>query len=156
MGTDDFWSDDAAAVQQREVDRLSGRRMPVASVVVPPDLLGSHATASADHRAMPRKKSIVPTVFLAAVLAVGVVGLLEWNKPVVTIAEFDRLKAGMTVEECREIVGSPGAVVMRYDGPPIAKAFRTSENIQWTNRDGSKAVAGFINEKMFTKVQIGL
>jgi len=103
MGTDDFWSDDAAASQRRASDL----RMPPAAIVVPADLMGSNAKPSADYRAMPRKKNFMRLIIGGMIVGVFTVVALNFQYgQAVTLVEFNALRTGMTVEQCNEIVGA--------------------------------------------------
>jgi hypothetical protein len=152
MESEDFWRDDAAAVQQREAERATGLRMPKASDtrIVSPGVN--------DRRAVMRQRSprVSRVVLLAVATAVAVVAVLYARSPGISLAQFDALQTGMSVAEARGVMGSDGAVVLDYHGPNDLIGFKDATNIQWVNRDGSNAVAGFIEGVLQFKVQVGL
>lgn len=176
MGTaEDFWSDDAAALQQREAERATGLRMPNASdtrtgvtdlrmpaASLPMDLRGSDARPSADYRSTPRRQSFT------ALIIVGIATLILITLPIafllrqsVTLGEFNSLQIGMSIRECNRTIGSPGALVMQSDVPqsvrtPGVAFLDDTKFVQWSNRNGTSAVCCFVGDKLDTKFQIGL
>jgi hypothetical protein len=149
---DQFWLDDA-----KPKPLADGLRMPAAAVVVPPDLAGSHATASADYRAMPRTSNTMPMVAGAVLLiCLAAVGWLLWSRPVITLAEFNALQVGQSVDECNQVVGSPGKQFMAMDFPPELQTVADATGYAWENADGTLATASFIDGKLNAKFQVGL
>lgn len=149
---DQFWLDDAKPKPAADV-----LRMPAASVVVPPDLAGSHAKASADWSASPRTSNTFPlTAAVVVVACVAAAGWLIWSRPVITLAEFNALQVGQSVDECNQIVGTAGDQIMAMDFPPELQSVGDVTGYQWQNADGTVATTSFINGKLHAKFQIGL
>jgi len=150
MGTDDFWSDDAAASQRRASDL----RMPPAAIVVPADLMGSNAKPSADYRAMPRKKNFMRLIIGGMIVGVFTVVALNFQYgQAVTLVEFNALRTGMTVEQCNEIVGATAVTVAEAELPPTKFLPQHIRTVEWVNNDKSTAVAGFVDGKLLSKSQ---
>lgn len=161
--SDEFWFDDAVKTERSPSAAL---RMPAASEVIAGDLLGSHATASADYRTSstrPKSVSLTVPVMLAAVLAIIACSWLALSgrpgRPVVSLAEFESLQTGMSRLDCETIVGSKGATILLQDAPQGMERSESpfmndTELIQWVNSDGSSAVATFVNGKLFNKSQL--
>lgn len=149
---DQFWLDDV-----KPKPLADGLRMPAAAVVVPPELAGSHATASADYRAMPRTSNTFPIV-AGVVLLVGLtaVGWLVWSRPVITLAEFNALQVGQSIDECNEIVGAKGQQFMAADFPKELQFMPDVVGYEWKNKDGSEAAVSFLDGKLSAKFQEGL
>lgn len=148
---EEFWSDDAAAVRQRDTGTVL--RMPAASTVVPSELVGSYARPSADHRAEPvRQYSTTATVVCMGLIVAAFGGVVWWMQPDhVTLAEFQSLEDGMTVEECNAVIGQSGTVEATASGMQQA-----SEVITWTNANGSHCVVTFLNGRKLFGAQSGL
>lgn len=69
----------------------------------------------------------------------------------VTLAAFNRIRAGMTLAEVREIIG--------FDGKQLAESdlLNTHHEIwSWQNDDGSNMNVQFMDGKSHTKAQFGL
>lgn len=85
---EEFWRDDA-----KPDPVASTLRMPAAAVVIPADLMGSHATASADYRAMPEPKPGSTTqgwLFVGSVVVISaVVGInvARWSSNQVKVRQ---------------------------------------------------------------------
>jgi len=71
--------------------------------------------------------------------------------PVVTAAEFDMIREGMTYQQVVGIIGAPGEQMSSSD---IA-GYRTVM-YSWTNSSGSNMNAMFQNGKLIQKAQFGL
>lgn len=149
---DQFWLDDA-----KPKPLADGLRMPSAAVVVPPELLGSHATASADYRAMPRTSNTFPIV-AGVLLTVGLAaaGWHFWPRTVITLAEFDELRPGQLIDDCNRIVGVDGERFMEAEFPSGLPFVPNVVGYGWKNKDGSKAAVSFINGRLYAKFQEGL
>lgn len=162
MGNDDeFWRDDAAAIQQRDSGNLL--RMPAASTVVPSELVGSYAQPSADYRSDAfRQYSTKATAVCGVLIVVAFCGVIYWLTPdSVTRAEFDRLQIGMTPDQCRAIIGQPGTITAdaRLSGikmPNGQALFQDQLTIEWKNNSKSSCAAGFSGGLMNMKAQEGL
>lgn len=70
---------------------------------------------------------------------------------VVTRAEFDQLKEGMTYAQAREIIGAAGSL----DSESTLLDIKTVM-YSWMNTNGSNMNAMFQNDKLITKAQFGL
>jgi hypothetical protein len=103
---------------------------------------------------------------LAVILWVGVVttcGYFMLSDPmakekapapvVITMGSFEQLKTGMTVRECADIIGTPGA---QQDLTYIQESGLTITTHIWQNNDGSNIMAQFENGRLSTKAQAGL
>jgi hypothetical protein len=73
------------------------------------------------------------------------------TQDVVTLAEFEQLKTGMTIEQANEIVGAKGTEQMETN----ALGHRMTV-ISWQNSGGTTASASFTNGKLDSKFQLGL
>lgn len=73
------------------------------------------------------------------------------DPPVVTRAEYDQLREGMTYEEAVRIIGVRGDEQSRSDLAGI-----TTVMYSWMNDNGSNMNAIFQNNKLVTKAQFGL
>ncbi|MCL4837057.1 MAG: zinc-ribbon domain-containing protein [Thermoanaerobaculia bacterium] len=73
------------------------------------------------------------------------------DPPVVTRAEYDQLREGMTYEEAVRIVGARGDEQSRSD-----LAGLTTVMYSWMNDNGSNMNAMFQNNRLVTKAQFGL
>jgi hypothetical protein len=71
--------------------------------------------------------------------------------PVVTKAEFDRIRDGMSYEEVAKIIGASGEVLSSSD----VAGYKTIM-YSWTNSNGSNMNAMFQNGKLTQKAQFGL
>lgn len=172
MSQAEFWADDAAALRNcedaRALEARTGLRMPEAAPKVSQELQGSHATASADWSRLadvPRRRAkqssgravfvIAAGVFVALCLYVTVDGLVAWaalkTQDVITLAEFEALKPGMSMDEATNIVGVKGSENMQID------AFgRSLTVVSWQNVGGTLATASFTDGKLDSKYQLGL
>lgn len=149
---DQFWLDDA-----KPKPLADGLRMPAAAVVVPPDLAGSHATASADWAATPRTSNAFPIVAgVVLLVCLAAAGWLVWSRPAITLAEFDAMKNGQAIDECNRIVGVDGERFMETDFPNDLPFLPNVVGYGWKNKDGSRAAVSFINGKLYAKFQEGL
>ncbi len=177
MGDDEkFWDAVADDLKQRDRKRntaamlppvLPDVRMPAASAAVPSDLVGSHARPSADYSAMPRSRTPWLVIALAVVVVGGIAaaaGFSYLHKSIVTKSQFDQISIGMSLAQCREIIGSDGTTFIEAAGLP-AKYRKGQEGIpfidstvmvEWHNPDGSSAVVCVVGEKVTTKTQLGL
>ena len=70
---------------------------------------------------------------------------------VVTKAEFDRIREGMTYDEVRSIIGAPGEVLSSSDMVGIKTVMYS-----WMNDNGSNMNAMFQDGKLVQKAQFGL
>jgi hypothetical protein len=71
--------------------------------------------------------------------------------PVVTKAEFDQIREGMTYEQVQRIIGAPGEVQSSSD----LAGYKTVM-YAWMNSNGSNMNAMFQNGKLVQKAQFGL
>jgi hypothetical protein len=71
--------------------------------------------------------------------------------PIVTKAEYDQIREGMTYEQVRSIIGAPGEEISRSD-----LAGFTTVMYSWTNANGSNMNAMFQNNRLVNKAQFGL
>lgn len=149
--SEEFWLDDPPTSRAAELS------MPPASVLVPAELVGSHARASADYRAMPKSRNNAAGLLVAGVTVAVLAGVLWHNRPdVITLAEFEALQVGQSIEQCNEIIGSAGNPVLEMDLSEAVKGMPNLDGYQWLNRDGSNATASFQNGKLYAKFQLGL
>jgi small neutral amino acid transporter SnatA (MarC family) len=154
--SEEFWSDDAVAEAERERVAATGFRMPQAAT--PKAVSASHPSQSHSRRAAKPRLNRSILVAFGVVLALSAVGWFVVSRPVVTLAEFDQLTDGMSIEQANRIVGKEGATVMDWTFPNLEPKQRRMNwvCIQWENTDGSNAVAGFDSGLLSVKVQIGL
>ena len=73
------------------------------------------------------------------------------SPPVVTKAEYDQIREGMSYSEVRRIIGAPGEEQSRSDLAGISTVMYA-----WMNANGSNMNAMFQNDKLVTKAQFGL
>ncbi len=71
--------------------------------------------------------------------------------PVVTLAEYEQIREGMTYEQVRGIIGAPGQELSRSD-----LAGYTTVMYSWSNPNGSNMNAMFQNGGLVNKAQFGL
>jgi len=71
--------------------------------------------------------------------------------PVVTKAEYDKLRKGMSLGDARRIIGASGEELSRND-----LAGTSTVMYGWTNSNGSNMNAMFQNDKLIQKAQFGL
>jgi len=71
--------------------------------------------------------------------------------PVVTLAEYEQVREGMTYEQVRSIIGTPGQELSRSD-----LAGYTTVMYSWSNPNGSNMNAMFQNGRLVNKAQFGL
>ena len=77
--------------------------------------------------------------------------LLGQAAPVVTKAEFDRIREGMTYQEVASIISAPGELQSSGDLAGIKTVMYS-----WMNANGSNMNAMFQNNKLIQKAQFGL
>ncbi len=77
---------------------------------------------------------------------------------VVTKAEYDRIRHGMSYSEVVSIIGARGeeTVSNRMEGVPGVMESIYTVMYSWQNRDGSNMNAMFQNDKLMNKAQFGL
>jgi uncharacterized protein DUF3862 len=71
--------------------------------------------------------------------------------PIVTKAEYNQIRKGMTYERVRRIIGAAGEEISRSD----IVGYRTVM-YSWTNANGSNMNAMFQNNRLMNKAQSGL
>lgn len=71
--------------------------------------------------------------------------------PIVTKAEYDQIREGMTYEQVRSIIGATGEELSRSD-----LAGFTTIMYSWSNSNGSNMNAMFQNNRLINKAQFGL
>lgn len=71
--------------------------------------------------------------------------------PVVTLAEYEQVREGMTYEQVRDIIGASGQELSRSD-----IAGYTTVMYSWSNSNGSNMNAMFQNGRLVNKAQFGL
>ena len=71
--------------------------------------------------------------------------------PVVTKAEYNQIREGMSYAEVRSIIGAPGEEQSRSD-----LAGTTTVMYSWMNSNGSNMNAMFQSDRLITKAQFGL
>ena len=71
--------------------------------------------------------------------------------PVVTLAEYEQIRNGMSYSEVRSIIGESGQELSRSD-----LAGYTTVMYSWANSNGSNMNAMFQNDKLVNKAQLGL
>jgi hypothetical protein len=172
MSQAEFWADDAAALRNREdaraLEARTGLRMPEAAPKVSQELKGSHATASADWSRLadvPKRRAkqspgrtaflITAGILAAATMSVAVDFLLALavfkTQDVITRAEFESLKPGMSMDEATQIVGVKGTENIQTD-----TFGRSLTVVSWQNIGGTVATASFTDGKLQSKFQVGL
>ena len=77
---------------------------------------------------------------------------------VVTKAEYDQIRHGMSYSEVVSIIGSRGEETgsNRMEGVPGVMESLYTVMYSWQNRDGSNMNAMFQNDKLMNKAQFGL
>lgn len=73
------------------------------------------------------------------------------TSPVVTKAEYDRIKDSMSYRQVREIIGEAGEELSRNTMVGV-----TTVMYSWSNADGSNMNAMFQDDKLVSKAQFGL
>lgn len=73
------------------------------------------------------------------------------DSPVVTLAEYEQLRGGMTYEEAVAVIGTPGEELSRSE-----VAGYTTVMYTWSNAGGSNMNAMFQDGALITKAQLGL
>lgn len=73
------------------------------------------------------------------------------DPPVVTLAEYEQIREGMTYEQVRTVIGTPGEELSRSD-----LAGYTTVMYSWSNPNGSNMNAMFQNGRLVNKAQFGL
>lgn len=71
--------------------------------------------------------------------------------PIVTLAEYEQIREGMTYEQVKTIIGTPGQELSRSD-----LAGYTTVMYSWSNTNGSNMNAMFQNGRLVNKAQFGL
>jgi hypothetical protein len=77
--------------------------------------------------------------------------LTNSTPPIVTMAEYEQIREGMTYVEVTSVVGTAGQELSRSD-----IAGYSSVMYSWTNLNGSNMNAMFQNDKLVNKAQFGL
>lgn len=77
---------------------------------------------------------------------------------VVTMPEYQQVANGMSYSQVAQIIGDPGEVISssHIEGVPGVKASVDTVSYQWVNPDGSHMNAIFLNDRLISKVQVGL
>lgn len=73
------------------------------------------------------------------------------SPPIVTLAEYEQIREGMTYGEVIAVIGSPGEELSRSD-----MAGYVTVMYSWSNANGSNMNAMFQNGRLVTKAQLGL
>jgi hypothetical protein len=132
---------------------------------------GRDLAAAYPQPARPAKGQLSAGTVVVAILAV--VGVIAWVSgvfsvsdsagrtvlpqsiaappPVVTKAEFDRIKEGMSYDEVVKVIGAPGEQLSSNDLAGIKTVMYS-----WANSSGSNMNAMFQNDKLIQKAQFGL
>jgi hypothetical protein len=77
---------------------------------------------------------------------------------IVTLAEYNAIKAGMSYEDACQIIGEYGVEVSSNVIPGVAGVMPTTITVMytWTNPDGSNMNAMFQNDQLIQRAQFGL
>ena len=166
----EFWSDDAAALANREAERSiearTGLRMPAPSSAKktpekpstfrPAQKPVAVATPASSGKSAGWWIGVITAGIVAGSVACAAIGFAAgWivlnAQDVVTLAEFEQLQTGMTIEQANEIVGAEGTEQIETN----ALGHRLTV-ISWQNSGGTTASASFTNGKLDSTFQIGL
>lgn len=84
--------------------------------------------------------------------------LPTFGKTKVTLAEYERVKTGMSYSEVVKIIGTAGEEIThsKMDGVPGVMESIETVMYQWVNGNGSNMNAMFQNNKLVQKAQLGL
>lgn len=77
--------------------------------------------------------------------------LKQIETPAVTMAQFKALKTGMTYDQVKKVMGSPGEETSNSSVAGV-----TMQMYSWGNLNGSNMILTFTNGKLDSKTQIGL
>lgn len=168
--SEEFWADDAAAIrqaeEQRAIEARTGLRMPPASGKTPQPKPSTFrpaaqkpvpvATLASSGKSAGWWIGVITAGMVIGSVACAAIGYAAgWivlnTQDVVTLAEFEQLRTGMTIEQANEIVGAKGTEQMETN----AFGHRVTV-ISWQNSGGTTASASFTNGKLDSKFQIGL
>jgi hypothetical protein len=93
-------------------------------------------------------------IFLSLTLLLGSCSTVSTltEEPVITMAEYDQLKVGITQEAAEKIVGAKATELSQNEISGIKTIM-----VMWSNNGGiSNANATFQNGKLISKAQLGL
>ena len=69
-----------------------------------------------------------------------------------TLAKFQRIQVGMSFSSVKSILGSPSKQLLSFEYPG-----NKEESYQWDTADERGMIGiGFVNDKVTTKIQVGL
>jgi hypothetical protein len=157
---DKIWLDDAATIAERDRIAASGFRMPAAGKPAT-DPAATRPTNANPRRIVTTKRRPVMrpgiVAMIATVVLIVAAGVVWSRRPVVTLAEFEQLADGLTVEQCNAIVGVEGTTAFNETLPDFTTTIPTSAAVVvWTNANNTTASAAFVNGRLISKMQIGL
>lgn len=150
---DEFWQSDAARLEQIELERRTGLRMPEPAKPKPVQVFPAACSVPVKHK---RHAFPLAAVWVVAVVAgVALVSYAWVSQPIVTRAEFEAIQLGMTKAECVAIVGTePSVGVASAFGSKMANV--QAECFCWVNHDNSGAAVVLTNGKVSELLQIDL